>query len=328
MPDGGAAGRSGAAGAAGAAEDRLLLRRPRLAAAHRDAHAVLLDRQLARIRLLEQAHETPDAPGLVVVERILVGDVGLASAQALEQRQRALAEQRDEAEILLGGGQAAGLLARLLERRLGRGGGGRPLGGRERDRVHGSRCVAPLAEQQAAHVAVHLGPAARVQHVADGLAGEDAPDRRGGRRIAALGAHAQQLVEHLVEPVLRARRAQAALDAGDDADRHRGERRAQGHVRRDGRCAGGRVAERGLDLACGLPGALAVEPGVEAEPRERLARAARRQAAWSASRRDTTRSRWDRRPRAPPRWRRRAPCRPAPARRGRRARRRPRSACG
>ena len=72
--------------------------------------------------------------------------------------------------------------------------------------IDGRGRVAPLAEQQAAHVAVDLGPAARVQDVADGLAGEDAADRRGGRRIAALGAHAQQLVEHLVEPVLGARR--------------------------------------------------------------------------------------------------------------------------
>ena len=110
-------------------------------------------------------------------------------------------------------------------------------------------------------------------------AGEDAADGRGGRRIAALGAHAQQLVEHLVEPVLGARRAQAALDAGDDADRHGRERGAQGDVRRDRRRAGGGVAERGLDLARGLPGRLAVEPGVEAEAPRAPGRAARPRAA-------------------------------------------------
>ena len=154
------------------------------------------------------------------------------------------------------------------------------------------------------------------------------PTGRGGRRIAALGAHEQELVEHLVEPVLGARRAQAALDAGDDADRHRRERRAQGDVRRDGRRAGSGVAERGLDLARGLPGGVAVEPGVEAEPRRAPGRAAPPPGGSSASRPDTTRSRSGRRPRARPRSRRPARCRPAPAHRGRRARRRPRSACG
>ena len=141
------------------------LRRPGLATAHRDAHAVLLDRELAGVRLLQQAHEAAHAARLVVVEGILVADVRLAPAQALQERQGALAEERDEAEVLLEAARLpASSRASSSDGSVAVEAGARSAAASATGST-GAGGMPPLAEQQAAHVAVDLGPAARVQHV-------------------------------------------------------------------------------------------------------------------------------------------------------------------
>ena len=99
---------------------------------------------------------------------------------------------------------------------------------------------------------------------------EDAADRRGRRREAAVGPHAAHLVEHLVEPVGGAERAQAPLDAGHERHGHARQRGAQGHLRRDRRRALGRIAQLGLDRLRDLPGLLDVHPALDLEARQRL----------------------------------------------------------
>ena len=79
----------------------------------------------------------------------------------------------------------------------------------------GAGRVAVLAEQEPAHLLVDLDPAAGSEHVLDGLGREDAPDRCGGRRRAAVVADAPHLLEHLVEAIGRTDRGEAPLDGGD-----------------------------------------------------------------------------------------------------------------
>ncbi len=148
--------------------------------------------------------------------------------------------------------------------------GRRRLGDRARGLVDRPGRVAVLAEQEPAHLLVDLDPAARAEHVLDRLGREDAPDRRGRRRRAAVVADAAHLLEHLVEAIGRADRGEPPLDGGDEPGGHGRERGAQRDLGRDRRRDRGGVADLGLDPACDLPADLAVEPGLEAESAQRL----------------------------------------------------------
>ena len=116
--------------------------------------------------------------------------------------------------------------------------------------------------------------AARGEDVEQRLRGEHLADRRGERRPADLGADQVELLEHLLEAVAGALRAQRRVDAGDEAGGQVVLRGADGDARRERR--DGLVADVLVDEVGRLPERCDVDAGVEAHARERLARAPRR----------------------------------------------------
>ena len=86
-------------------------------AAHRDAHAGLLDRDLPDAGLLDDADDLADPLGARLVDA--AGAQGLVAAGApadrLQQRLRLVAEEREQEQLLLARGEPVGLVAERLE---------------------------------------------------------------------------------------------------------------------------------------------------------------------------------------------------------------------
>ena len=86
-------------------------------AAHRDAHPVLLDRDLADAGLLDDSDELADPLGARLVDA--AGAEALVAARApadrLQQRLGLLAEEREQQQLLLARGEAFRLVAQRLE---------------------------------------------------------------------------------------------------------------------------------------------------------------------------------------------------------------------
>ena len=191
--------------------------------------------------------------------------------------------------------------------------------------ANGQRRRAVGAGEQRAHLVGHLGPAARGQHVGDRLAGQDAADRLGQRRRAAVGPHAVQLGQHLVQAVERVGRPQARVDVGDEADRQARDGGAQDDPRRHRQRRHARRDVR-VDEPRRVPDPVDVDAVLDLEARSAPRTAPRPTPGSGATRPDRPRPRSARRRGGPPRPPSRAPCRRCPGSRGRRARPRPRPA--
>jgi hypothetical protein len=90
--------------------------RPFLAPAHGHAHPRVLDRDLSHARLLDDADELADALGPARLRRGGVGIVpAAAAADRVQERLGRLAEQGEQEQLLVAGGEPGRLLADLVE---------------------------------------------------------------------------------------------------------------------------------------------------------------------------------------------------------------------
>ena len=128
--------------------------------------------------------------------------------------------------------------------------------------------AAEPARHEVAQLVDHRRVPVRGQDVEEGLRGDDLPDRRGERRRTDLFAHPADLVDHLVQAVARGLRSQLHVERRDEADRKLVLRGANGDARRERR--DGLVADVLVDEVRGIPQLLHVDPGLEADPGERL----------------------------------------------------------
>ena len=164
-----------------------------LGAAHRDAHAVVLDLDLGDAALLDDPHDLADPLGARLLdaarERVLAR---VAAADRAQQRLRLLAEQREQDELLLARREAF----RLLRARPRPSAGRRPAARRrssERDgacdgRVDRARRRAVAALDERPELVDDGAVAPRGEDVDERLRREDLADRRGERRPAGLVA--------------------------------------------------------------------------------------------------------------------------------------------
>ena len=282
-------------------------RQPRLVRApHGDAHALVLDLDLADAALLDDLHEIADPPRALGV-RVLGDEGGLPRVARADLPQQLLgigAEHRDEDELLLACGETLGLFAHVLggqrlvlDRRHRREQRDRTLD-RRVDRL-GRLAVPALNERP--ELVDDAAVAACLEHVQERLAREDLADGRGKRRPPCLGADAADLLEHFLQAVLCAVGAQVDVERRDEARREVVLGRAHGDARRDRR--DGLVSDVLVDDVRGLPQARRLEAGRMAEPLERLGErlagdAVQRERERVHGRRDEVRARLDGRERA------------------------------
>ena len=193
-----------------------------------------------------------------------------AAADRAEERFGRLAEEREQEQLLLAGGEAFGRLADLVQvdRRLEH----RLVAAHEPDGAQD--CVVDLRGrrpeppgEQRAELVDHGLVAARREDVDQRLRGQDLSDRRGERRPAGLRADPHELVDDLVEPVAGSGRAQILVERRDEARRQAVLRGASGDPRRDRR--DGLVADVLVDDVGHLPESVDVHAGVEVGRRER-----------------------------------------------------------
>ena len=162
-----------------------------------------------------------------------------AVADRAQERLGLLAEQRQQQQLLLARGEAFCLVA---ERRRGR--PARPARRRRPATSATARCtvasiwpggVPKRPCEQVAQLVDDGLVAARREHVDERLRAEDLADRRGERRRAGLARMTRELVEHLVEPVAGAVRAQVRVERRDEPGRQLVLRGADGDSRRERR---------------------------------------------------------------------------------------------
>ena len=253
--------------------DRRLGRQERalVGLAQRDADVAVLEAQLGEIGLLEDPDQALDALALGSVgPAVLARQVAVAPAQALEQRERALAEQRDQAELLLGRRERACRLARLLEREVGHVLGRRRLGDRARGLVDGPggcpyspsrsrRISSSTSVQRRAPSTCWIACVARIRPT--GAAGGGDPHSSRTRRTSSSTSSSRSAA-----PSGARRRSTAATSP---AGRDESAARSATWGDTGGAIAGG-VADLRLDPACDLPADLAIESGLEPEAAQRL----------------------------------------------------------
>ena len=240
---------------------------------HADAHAVLLDRDLAHSGLLDDADDLADALGTCAIDasrrQRLVAARALANR--VQERLCLLAEQRQQQQLLLARRDTVHLLAQRVEvDRLGLDRLVVQLRRTDERRIDRAWRAPEPAEHEVAKLVDRGRVAVGAEHVEQGLRRDDLADRRRERRRTDLATNAIDFDEHLVQPIAGGLAAQLHLEGSDEADRQLVLRRAHRDARSERRNR--LVPDVLVDEIGGLPQPCKIDAGVEPEARERLRR--------------------------------------------------------